>query len=190
METTTQKEITPAELAGTKTEQNLHTALSAESQAYLRYKWFEKKAKNDGYINVAKLFELTAGNEAEHAEIWFRYLGGWSGTEKNLDAAAGGEHFEWATMYAQFAEEARAENFPVIAALFEKVASIEKQHEENFAKARDEIRAGKAFSDDSANTKWICLNCGFVVTGKEPPAFCPVCAHPQGYFARKTPAAG
>ena len=98
METTAQKEITPAELAGTKTEQNLHTALSAESQAYLRYKWFEKKAKNDGYINVAKLFELTAGNEAEHAEIWFRYLGGRSGTEKNLDAAAGGEHFEWATM--------------------------------------------------------------------------------------------
>ena len=172
-------------LKGTKTEINLHTALSGEAQAYLRYKWFESKAKQDGYVEIARVFAETAENEKEHAEIWFRYLGGWSGTEKNLDAAAGGEHFEWATMYAQFAEEARAENFPVIAALFEKVASIEKQHEENFAKARDEIRAGKAFSDDSANTKWICLNCGFVVTGKEPPAFCPVCAHPQGYFARK-----
>lgn len=181
----TKQGITPEQLKGTKTEQNLHTALSAESQAYLRYKWFEKKARADGYVGIAKLFETTAGNEAEHAEIWFRYLGGYSGTERNLDAAAGGEHFEWSTMYSQFAEEARAESFPVLAELFEKVASIEKQHEENYRKAWGEIRENQVFSSQNPQTKWICLNCGYVFTGAEPPAFCPVCAHPQGYFEKK-----
>ena len=90
-------------LKGTKTEENLHTALSGESQAYLRYKWFEKKAKQDGFVEVSQIFAETAGNEKEHAEIWFKYLGGWSSTEKNLDVAANGEHFEWETMYADFA---------------------------------------------------------------------------------------
>lgn len=178
--------VDPEALKGTKTEQNLHTALSGESQAYLRYKWFEKKAKADGFVDVAKLFETTAGNEMEHAEIWFRYLGGYSATERNLDAAAGGEHFEWETMYAQFAEEADAEGFPVLAELFRKVASIEKQHEQNYLKAMNELKSGTAFTASDPETKWICLNCGFVVSGKEPPAICPVCSHPQGYFARKS----
>lgn len=172
-------------LKGTKTEQNLHTALSGESQAYLRYKWFEKKARADGYVSIAELFARTAGNEMEHAEIWFRYLGGYSHTDKNLDAAVGGEHFEWETMYAQFAEEARAEGFPSLAELFEKVASIEKQHEQNYRRALAQIQDGTVFSDTDASTRWICLNCGYVVTGTEPPMFCPTCAHPQGYFERQ-----
>ena len=172
-------------LKGTKTEQNLHTALSGESQAYLRYKWFEKKAKKDGFVAIAKLFEETAGNEMEHAEIWFRYLGGYSSTERNLETAAGGEHFEWETMYAQFAVEARNEGFPVIADLFERVASVEKQHEENYRRALSEVREGKVFTSDNPQQKWICLNCGYVVEGKEPPAICPTCAHPQGNFDKK-----
>ena len=177
--------VTPEALKGTKTEQNLHTALSGEAQAHLRYKWFEKKAKTDGFVAIAKLFEETAGNEMEHAEIWFRYLGGYSSTERNLDAAAGGEHFEWETMYAQFADEAKAEGFPVIASLFERVASVEKQHEENYRKACAEVQNGTVFKSENAEQKWICLNCGYVMTGKEPPAFCPTCAHPQGYFDKK-----
>lgn len=172
-------------LKGTKTEQNLHTALSGESQAYLRYKWFEKKAKKDGFVSIANLFAETAGNEMEHAEIWFRYLGGYSSTERNLEAAAGGEHFEWETMYAQFAEEARSEGFTVIADLFDRVASVEKQHEENYRRALAEVREGKVFTAEDPQQKWICLNCGYVVVGKEPPAFCPTCAHPQGYFEKK-----
>lgn len=186
MDTQTKTAITPEQLKGTKTEQNLHTALSAESQAYLRYKWFEKKARNDGYISVANLFKTTADNEAEHAEIWFRYLGSYSATERNLDAAAGGEHFEWATMYSQFADEAREEGFPILAALFERVASIEKQHESNYRTAQNEILQNRMFSSESTQTKWICLNCGYVVSAKEPPALCPVCAHPQGYFEKQT----
>ena len=177
--------ITPEALKGTKTEQNLHTALSGESQAYLRYLWFEKKAKEDGYVEIANIFRETAGNEMEHAEIWFRYLGGWSATENNLDAAAGGEHFEWSTMYAEFEQTAKDEGFSELAFLFGKVAAIEKQHEERYRSYLQEVKNGTCFTSDSTETKWICLNCGHVVVGKEPPKICPVCSHDQGYFQRK-----
>ena len=173
---------TPEALKGTKTEQNLHTALSGESQAYLRYCWFERKARNDGYVSVAELFRATADNEKEHAEIWFRYLGGWSATEKNLEAAAAGENFEWSTMYDEFEKTARAEGFDAIADLFAKVAAIEKSHEENYKRELKKIQDGKMFDSDSAATKWICLNCGHVQSGKTPPEICPVCSHAQGYF--------
>lgn len=173
-------------LKGSKTEQNLHTALSGEAQAHLRYKWFEKKAKADGYVEIANLFRDTAANEMEHAELWFRYLGGYSSTERNLDAAAGGEHFEWETMYAQFAAEAREEGFDALAALFDRVASIEKQHEQNYRAKYSDVKNGDVFTSQDESTRWICLNCGYVVTGKEPPAICPTCQHPRGYFAKKT----
>ncbi len=176
--------IDPETLKGTKTEQNLHTALSGESQAYLRYRWFETKARQDGYEEIADIFKETAGNEMEHAEIWFRFLGGWSSTEKNLDSAAGGEHFEWSTMYAEFEQTAREEGFPALADLFKKVADIERMHEERYAKYLTDVREGKVFKADSAAQKWICLNCGHVVTGEEPPAVCPVCSHGQGYFKK------
>ena len=110
--------VSAEQLAGTQTERNLHTALSGESQAYLRYKWFEKKAKEDGYVEISQLFRDTAANEMEHAELWFKYLGGWSSTERNLEAAAKGEQFEWETMYAEFEKTAREEGFPAIADLF------------------------------------------------------------------------
>ncbi|MBE6530522.1 MAG: rubrerythrin family protein [Ruminococcaceae bacterium] len=172
-------------LKGTKTETNLHTALSGESQAYLRYKWFEERAKNDGFVEISQIFNETAANEKEHAEIWFKCLGGWSSTENNLNTAAGGEHFEWETMYAQFANEAREEGFEDIAKLFERVASIEKNHEERFVSYLNSVRDGKVFTSDSTQTKWICLNCGYVVTAKEPPKICPTCSYPQGYFKKK-----
>jgi len=182
----TKSGVTPINLAGSETEKNLHTALSGESQAYLRYKWFEKKAKADGYVEISELFRDTAANEMEHAEIWFRYLGGWSGTEKNLDAAAAGENFEWSTMYSEFEQTARKEGYDAIADLFARVASIEKMHEENYQTALQTLKNGKTFTSDSASTKWICINCGYVVEGKEPPAVCPTCSHPQGYFKKKT----
>ena len=178
--------ITPESLKGSKTEQNLHTALSGESQAHLRYKWFEKKAKADGFVEIAEIFSETAGNEMEHAEIWFRYLGGWSSTEKNLEAAAGGEHFEWSTMYAEFEQTAREEGFDVIADLFAKVAAIEKMHEDRYNQYLSRVKNGECFTSDSAETKWICLNCGHVAVGKEPPKICPVCSHAQGYFKKQS----
>ena len=182
----TQAGVLAEKLVGTQTEKNLHTALSGESQAYLRYRWFEKKAKEDGYVKVSELFRDTAANEMEHAEIWFRYLGGWSGTEKNLDAAAAGELFEWETMYADFEKTAREEGFDAIADLFARVATIERQHEENYRQALKEIRDGTMFSSQNYTTKWICINCGYVVEGKEPPKVCPTCSHPQGYFKKQS----
>lgn len=171
-------------LKGTKTEQNLHTALSGESQAYLRYKWFESRAAQDGYVEIARVFCETADNEREHAEIWFRHLGGRGNTERNLEAAAGGEHFEWETMYAEFAATAREEGFEQLAFLFEKVAEIEKRHEQRFLSHLARVKDGTVFTSDAATTTWICLNCGHVIVAKEPPQQCPVCAHPQAYFAR------
>ncbi|MBQ2735599.1 MAG: rubrerythrin family protein [Clostridia bacterium] len=173
------------QLAGTQTEKNLHTALSGESQAYLRYKWFESKARDDGMIEISQLFAETAGNEMEHAEIWFKYLGGASSTERNLEVAAAGELFEWETMYAEFEKTARAEGFDSIANLFARVASIEAQHEQNYRNALKKVREATLFTSDSEDTKWICLNCGYVVTGKEPPQICPTCSHPQGYFKKQ-----
>ncbi len=172
------------ELVGSKTEQNLHTAISGESQAYLRYLWFEAKAKRDGYAEVAELFRTTANNEKEHAEIWFRYLGGWSSTERNLETAASGEHFEWTTMYDEFEKTARAEGFDAIAELFARVARIERSHEENYKRELDKIKNGTMFQSNDETTKWICLNCGHVMQGKTPPQICPVCSHAQGYFSQ------
>ncbi len=182
MEGNTQKGLFDEKLAGTKTEQNLHTALSGESQAYLRYKWFETKAKEEGYVEISQLFRDTAANEMEHAELWFKYLGGREATERNLEVAASGEHFEWETMYSEFAQTAREEGFPILADLFARVASIEQQHEENYRKELQKVKNGTVFTSDSTETKWICLNCGYIVTGKEPPKNCPTCFHAQGYF--------
>ncbi|MBE6589380.1 MAG: rubrerythrin family protein [Ruminococcaceae bacterium] len=177
--------VSVEKLAGTETEKNLHTALSGESQAYLRYKWFEGKAKEDGYVEISELFRDTASNEMEHAEIWFKYLGGWSSTERNLESAAAGEKFEWATMYAEFEQTARREGFDAIADLFSRVASIERQHEDNYKRSLEQMKKGECFSS-SQTEKWICINCGYVIEGKEAPSVCPTCAHPQGYFKRYT----
>ncbi len=185
MAVSTQSSVFSERIIGSETERNLHTALSGESQAYLHYKWFEEKAKQDGYVAVSELFRETAANEMEHAEIWFRYLGGWSSTEKNLEVAASGENFEWSSMYSDFEKTARKEGFDAIADLFSRVASIEKQHEDNYRKALQKIKEGRMFSA-STSTKWICLNCGYVVEGKEPPRVCPTCSHPQGYFKEQT----
>ena len=185
MQTYTEPKRIPEELRGTKTAQNLHAAFAAEAQAYLHYKLFEKKADADGFTAAADLFEKTARNEMAHAEIWFRYLGGLGPTERNLTIAADGERFEWEDLYARFAAEAREEGFPAVADLFDEVAAIEKAHEQNFRNAAGGIESGKAFSP-APETKWICLYCGHVATGAEPPAICPVCSRPQGYFTEKT----
>ena len=182
MEINKKSAVAPEKLKGTKTETNLHTAFSAETQAYIRYKIFENKAKEDGYEAVAELFKKTADNEMEHAEVWFRYLGGACATEHNLDAAAKGEKFEWSKMYSRFAEEARAEGFKTIGDIFERIASVEKTHEDGFKKLLDTVKKGEMFTSKADSTKWLCIKCGYVVFAKEPPKTCPACSHPQGFF--------
>ena len=170
------------DLKGTKTEANLQTAFAGESMARNKYSYYASKAKKDGYVQIAELFEETAANEKEHAKLWFKLLhGGIGTTAENLKDAAAGENYEWTDMYATFAKEAKEEGFDEIAALFEGVAAVEKRHEERYLKLLANVEGGLVFSRDG-DMMWQCGNCGHVVIGKKAPEVCPVCAHPQSYF--------
>ena len=173
-------------LKGTKTEKNLMEAFAGESMARNKYTYFASKAKKDGYVQIAQIFEETAANEKEHAKIWFKYLHGGSvpGTTDNLTAAAEGENFEWTDMYARMAAEAREEGFEEIAQKFEMVGAIEKEHEERYRKLLANINDGIVFSRDG-DSIWQCSNCGHIVIGQKAPDICPVCDHPQSYFQLK-----
>lgn len=174
-----------ADLKGTKTEKNLQTAFEGESQARNKYDYYASKAKKDGYVQIGALFEETALNEKEHAKLWFKLLhNGIGSTIDNLKDAADGENYEWTDMYATFAKEAREEGFDKIAALFEGVAKIEKEHEERYRKLLANIEGDLVFSKDG-DVVWQCSNCGHICVGKKAPAVCPVCAHPQSYFQVK-----
>ncbi len=171
------------ELKGSKTEQNLWAAFAGESQARNKYTYYASKAKKDGYVQIAKIFEETANNEKEHAKIWFKLLhdGNIPSTPENLVDAANGENYEWTDMYAGFAKEAREEGFEKIALLFEMVGKIEKEHEERYRKLLANIENGLVFSRDG-DMIWECSNCGHIVIGKKAPEICPVCSHAQSYF--------
>ncbi|MGN0498612.1 MAG: rubrerythrin [Acutalibacteraceae bacterium] len=172
------------ELKGSKTEANLMTAFSGESQARNKYTYFASVAKKEGYVQISQLFEETANNEKEHAKIWFKLLNGIGSTPENLEAAAQGENYEWTDMYKTFAEEARAEGFDHIAYLFESVGKIEKEHEERYRALLANVQKGEVFKKGSI-VVWECSNCGHVVIGEQAPQMCPVCAHPQAFFKIK-----
>ena len=174
------------ELKGSKTEANLLSAFSGESQARNKYTYFASKARKDGYEQIAAIFEETADNEREHAKMWFKELmgGDIKSTEENLLMAAEGENYEWTDMYAGFAKTAREEGFTKLAYLFEQVANIEKEHEERYRKLLSNVQNGLVFSKDGDRI-WQCRNCGHIVIGKEAPKVCPVCNHPQSYFEIK-----
>ena len=172
------------DLKGTKTEKNLWEAFAGESQARNKYTYFASKAKKDGYVQIAKIFEETAANEKEHAEIWFKLLNGIGSTAENLKSAADGENYEWTDMYDQMAKDAREEGFDHIAFLFEEVGKIEKEHEERYRKLLANVEGGLVFSRDG-DMIWQCSNCGHIHVGKQAPEVCPVCVHPKAYFQIK-----
>lgn len=171
------------DLKGTKTEANLQTAFAGESQARNKYTYYSSKAKKDGYVQIANIFEETANNEKEHAKIWFKLLhgGAVADTMTNLKDAAAGENYEWTDMYATFAKEAKEEGFNKIAFLFEEVGKIEKEHEERYLKLLKNIEEGAVFEKDGI-TVWKCGNCGYIHVGENAPEKCPVCDHPKSYF--------
>lgn len=174
-----------ADLKGTKTEKNLMAAFAGESQARNKYTYFASKAKKDGYVQIAAIFEETAANEKEHAKMWYKLLhGGIGSTAENLKEAAEGENYEWTDMYVSFAKEAREEGFDEIADLFEGVAAIEKEHEERYRKLLANIEGDLVFSKEN-DVIWQCANCGHICVGKKAPEVCPVCNHPQSYFQVK-----
>ena len=174
------------ELKGSKTEQNLMTAIAGESQARNKYTFFASQAKKDGYEQIAAIFQETADNEKEHAKLWFKLLNGGSigSTEENLKAAAAGENYEWTDMYAEFAKTAKEEGFARIAYLFEEVGKIEKEHEERYLKLLENVKEGKVFEAGEVKI-WKCRNCGHIVVGTSAPEVCPVCNHPKAFFEIK-----
>lgn len=171
------------ELKGSRTEQNLMTAFAGESQARNKYTYYASEAKKAGYTVIADIFEETAGNEKEHAKLWFKLLhdGQVPDTATNLLDAAAGENYEWTEMYAEFAKTAKEEGFDRIAYLFEAVGKIEKEHEARYRKLLSNIETGAVFSREG-DVVWQCSNCGHIHVGNGAPQLCPVCAHPQAYF--------
>lgn len=174
------------DLKGTKTEKNLQEAFAGESQARNKYSYYASQAKKDGYVQIAALFEETAGNEKEHAKMWFKYLHGGkiADTMTNLADAAAGENYEWTDMYDRMAKEAEEEGFDEIAAKFRMVGAIEKEHEARYLKLLQNIKDGIVFSREG-DCIWQCSNCGHLVIGKKAPEICPVCNHAQSYFQIK-----
>ena len=183
-----------ASIKGTQTEKNILTAFSGESQARNRYTYFAGQAKKEGYVQIADIFEETANQEKEHAKRLFKLLEGGEveitgafpagvigTTTENLAEAAGGENYEWTTMYPGFAKVAREEGFDAIAFIFEAIAVAEKQHEKRYVDLKANIEAGRVFKRDKSVT-WRCRNCGYLHEGTEAPGVCPACAHPQAHF--------
>ena len=168
-----------ASLKGTKTEKNILTAFCGESQARNRYTYFVSKAKKEGFVQIADVFEETANQEKEHAKRLFKLLEGGEveitgsfpagviGTSsENLAEAAAGEHHEWTVMYPEFAETAREEGFPAIATIFEAIAVAEKQHEKRYIGLKKLVDEGTMF-EKSESVVWRCRNCGYLFEGKE-----------------------
>jgi rubrerythrin len=181
-------------LKGSQTEKNLITAFAGESQARNRYTYFAKQAKKEGYVQIAQIFEETAGHEKEHAKRLFKFLEGGEaevmaafpagiigGTYDNLIASAQGERHEHMEMYPGFAQVARNEGFDAIAMVMEMVAVAEKQHEKRYVELAGNLKADRVFKREQT-VKWRCLNCGYVAEGLEAPEMCPACAHPKAYF--------
>ena len=181
-------------LKGTQTEKNILTAFAGESQARNRYTYFASKAKKEGYVQIAAIFEETANQEKEHAKRLFKLLEGGEVeitgafpagvidiTLENLKESAGGENYEHTIMYPGFAKVAREEGFDSIAAIFEAIAVAEKQHEKRYNDLAANIEASKVFKKDE-NVAWRCRNCGYLHEGTEAPGVCPACAHPQAHF--------
>lgn len=179
---------------GTQTEKNLLAAFAGESQARNRYTFFASAARKEGYEQIAAIFEDTAANEKEHAEMFFKQLEGGDveivatypagvigDTAANLEAAADGERLEWTTLYKNFGQVAKDEGFPRIAVVFQEISEVEEQHEIRYRKLVANVREGKVFEREQP-VKWRCRNCGYVHEGTSAPKVCPACLHPQAYY--------
>jgi rubrerythrin len=181
-------------IKGTRTEQNLLKAFAGESQARNRYMFFAKQAKQEGYEQIAAIFEQTAQQEETHAKTFFKFLEGGmveitasypagkiGTTLENLEAAAEGEYEEWSELYPEFARIAEEEGFKQIAVKFRSIAKVEAEHEKRYRKLRDNIVNGEVFKKKK-KVRWVCRKCGFVHESETAPQKCPACDHPQAYF--------
>jgi rubrerythrin len=179
---------------GSQTEKNLLAAFAGESQARTRYTFFASAAKKEGYEQISAIFQETADNEKEHAQLFFQHLKGGvveikatypagviATTAENLLAAAEGEKLEWGTLYPNFADVAQKEGFKDVATTFRMVAKVEAYHERRYRKLLANVESGHVFDRDKP-VMWKCRNCGYVFEGKSVPDKCPVCQHPKSYY--------
>jgi rubrerythrin len=184
----------PKSVKCTRTEKNLLTAFAGESQARNRYTFFASVARKEGYEQIANIFTETAGNEKEHAEVFFKYLqggdveivatypaGAIEDTKKNLEAAADGEKLEWSQIYADMEKVAKEEGFKDIATSFKEIAEVEEFHEKRYRRLAANVAAGEVFKKKTI-IKWHCTNCGYIHEGTEAPKVCPACKHAQAYY--------
>ena len=182
------------DFVGSQTEKNLLAAFAGESQARNRYTFFASVAKKEGYEQIAAIFEETAGNEKEHAELFFKHLKGGmveftaaypagviASTADNLKSAAAGEKLEWGTLYPNFGNIAEQEGFKDVASTFRMVAKVEVSHERRYNKLLESLESGHVFKK-TAPIKWKCRNCGLVIESSMAPDKCPTCNHPKAYF--------
>ncbi len=188
-----------ASLKGSRTEKNLLKSFAGESQARNRYTFFASAARKEGYIQIQRIFEETAANEKEHAEVFFKHLEGGDveitaaypagkigTTEENLLAAAEGELMEWGTLYPEFAKVAKEEGFLDVTESFTEIAEVEEEHEKRYRKLLENVKNGTVFKRDE-EVEWHCLNCGYIHHGKEAPEVCPACQHPKSYYELHIP---
>ena len=181
-------------IKGSKTEQNLLKAFAGESQARNRYTYFAGQARAEGFEQIAAVFEETAGNEKEHAMVFFKHLEGGpveitatfpagkiATTAENLLAAAEGEKEEWGILYPGFGAIAKEEGFDDVAESFTEISEVEEQHELRYRKLLANVEAGRVFKRDTT-VKWHCRNCGYIHEGPEAPEVCPACKHPQAFY--------
>lgn len=171
------------DLKDSKTFENLQKALERELKASTKYVIYSLKARAAGYEQLANIFDITSGNEKEHAEIWMKVMGGGELPDsiETLSDAIREESYEWNTMYPEFSRVAKEEGFTSIAKLFEQIGNIERHHDYRFERLRDNMEEGTVFCKQSERV-WICLNCGNISWGECAPEICPVCEYPQGYY--------
>ncbi|MBT9774988.1 rubrerythrin family protein [Clostridium sp. MCC353] len=188
-----------ADLRNSETVKNLMRAFAGESQARNRYTFAASAAKKEGLPVIEAVFQFTAGQEKEHAEIYYNYLKEVAGDTIHVDggypvdlfdktvdllkAARHNEYEEYDPVYRMFGDIAKDEGFSQIANTFYMIAEIEKTHGDRFNLFADLMEKNQLFVSD-VSTGWMCLNCGYVYQGPKAPAACPVCRHEQGYFIR------
>ena len=177
-----------------KTAKNLHISFAAETQARTRYDFFADKAMDEGFIQIAKIFNETANQEYEHALRFFKFFNGgelemkWvfptgviKDTRSNLLSAAALEKYVSEDMYAKFAIIAEEEGFERAVDTFNNIIVSEEHHRKLYLELADNIANNKVFQKDDERV-WRCLSCGYLHTGKSAPEKCPACVKPTGYF--------
>lgn len=184
-------------LKGSKTAESLAAAFAGESQARMRYTFYEKVAEKENHKHIASIFRETSENERAHAKVFFNFLVnglepslikvnaeypiGFGTTVENLQYAAEGEKEEWGTLYPNFAKIAKEEGFPEIEDSFNHIIKIEQGHEKRYLDLLDELKNDSLYKKQSPQY-WKCRNCGYIHIGTDAPSVCPACKHPQGFF--------